>query len=32
MGRPRIEITETMITEAQRLAGLGLTKEQVAIS
>jgi hypothetical protein len=32
MGRPRIEITETMIAEAQRLAGLGLTKEQVALS
>ena len=32
MGRPRIEITETMIAEAERLAGLGLTKEQVAIS
>jgi len=32
MGRPRIEITETMITEAQRLAGLGLTKQQVALS
>jgi transcriptional regulator with XRE-family HTH domain len=30
MGRPRIEITETMIAEAERLASRGLTKEQIA--
>ena len=30
MGRPRIEITEALINEAERLAARGLTKEQIA--
>ena len=32
MGRPRIEITATMIAEAERLAGLGLSRAQIATS
>ena len=30
MGRPRIEITESLIEEAEKLAARGLTKEQIA--
>jgi hypothetical protein len=30
MGRPRIEITEVLIDDAEKLAARGLTKEQIA--
>ena len=32
VGRPKIEVTPELIAEAERLAGLGLTKQQVALS